>query len=284
MMAPEHYEAAEAATARHSSAVAGASSHGADEPEAREPLRWPHTSRRHQERLQQPLPLVTDSSESEQLEIEGEDVRRVEGGRREYDQQVAAEESPPSDADPSSAPASNLAVHEQPAEDAPPAATPISEAEFTLRASKMFVVGAAGPTDSMIVPRATIIQKEDVGVAMKIVRSYIKQHGIKALSQSYGNFDQVVGQGWLLGDAAGIPLMDRADAHKVGLRARDVAVALAREQLNVRKAASRAISKLAADDPVRKQLKEQAADAEAAPMKCFHTQGEKRSQISIFDP
>ena len=47
----------------------------------------------------------------------------------------------------------------------------------------------------------------------------------KALSSAFhGNFDpRVVAVGWLLGDVVGAPLLSRAHAHAVGIRARRVA-------------------------------------------------------------
>ena len=46
---------------------------------------------------------------------------------------------------------------------------------------------------------------------------------IDELSKSFGNFDRVVALGWLLGDAIGLPLMERVLAHKLGLAAKYLA-------------------------------------------------------------
>ena len=43
---------------------------------------------------------------------------------------------------------------------------------------------------------------------------------VKALSKSFGNFDRVVAQGWLVADALGLPLLLHKQAHAVGLKVR----------------------------------------------------------------
>ena len=78
------------------------------------------------------------------------------------------------------------------------------------------------------------------------------------------NFDRTVGLGWLIGYAVGLPLVDRKAAHATGLKAaREVGkikAGVRAAQLN----AQRATCKLAADDPQRQQLAEDAVEAEAA--------------------
>ena len=93
----------------------------------------------------------------------------------------------------------------------------------------------------------------------------LKKADVEALSDSFGNFDRTVGLGWLIGDAVGRPLMDRKAAHAAGLKAARAAGNI--NQLEVRAArlqSQRAAGKLAADDPQRAALAEQAAKAEAA--------------------
>ena len=94
------------------------------------------------------------------------------------------------------------------------------------------------------------------------MRSPSDQHG-KALSKAYGNFDRVVGLGWLVTDALGYPLVARDAAYTVGLKLRKLPGELKADLLAARKVASRAISKLAADDPKRQKLKQAADDEEA---------------------
>jgi len=87
---------------------------------------------------------------------------------------------------------------------------------------------------------------------------------IQALSTAFGNFDRTVGLGWLIGYAVGLPLMDRKAAHATGLKA---AREVGKIKAGVRAAqlkAQRATCKLAADDPQRQQLAEDAVEAGAA--------------------
>ena len=62
---------------------------------------------------------------------------------------------------------------------------------------------------------------------------------VSALSKSFGNFDRVVAAGWLLGDALGLPLMERADALAVGLKAKYEAGKLDKKEAYWKKAVSR---------------------------------------------
>lgn len=48
----------------------------------------------------------------------------------------------------------------------------------------------------------------------------LKKADIDVLSKAYGNFDRVVGLGWLLADAVGLPVLERSDAYAVGIKRR----------------------------------------------------------------
>ena len=91
---------------------------------------------------------------------------------------------------------------------APPVQTQPS-AGMAERAPKMFVVGAAAPQASDI----GVVATEPTGAMAKeahaVAHAWSKEE-IYAFSRSFGNFDRVVAQGWLIGDALGIvPLMSR---------------------------------------------------------------------------
>ena len=115
MMAPEQYKAVAEATAHRSSAAAGASSHSAEEPEARAPLRWPFTSRRQQERALQrraaanELPTCSASESEEVSDNEG----LQSDGWRERDQTEHLNSSDEEGLPPAPAPAQQPAVQEQ---------------------------------------------------------------------------------------------------------------------------------------------------------------------------
>ena len=74
------------------------------------------------------------------------------------------------------------------------------------------------------------------------------------LSKAYGNFDRVVGLGWLLADAVGLPVLEQSDAYAVGIKARREAGDIQAAEATTKKELSRAKSKLAATDPARLQL------------------------------
>ena len=100
-------------------------------------------------------------------------------------------------------------------------------------------------------------------LAWKAANNLCDKHG-KALSSAFGNFDRVVALGWLLGDAAGAPLLTRTHAHAVGIKARRVAGETTAELALVKRSAQRAASKLEADNPRRQELAAEAKEAEAS--------------------
>ena len=123
---------------------------------------------------------------------------------------------------------------------APPVQTQPS-AGMAERAPKMFVVGAAAPQASDI----GVVATEPTGAMAKeahaVAHAWSKEE-IYAFSRSFGNFDRVVAQGWLIGDALGIvPPMSREYAHRVGLKAgkevKSIKDDVAADKTRVRKAA-----------------------------------------------
>ena len=102
-----------------------------------------------------------------------------------------------------------------------PAAAAQSEAiSMEERASRMFVVGSAAPMASQATRAASKATKQLVSDAHSVVYGWTKHH-ITALSQCFGNFDRVVGLGWLVSDALGSALVTRADAYLIGLQCRN---------------------------------------------------------------
>jgi hypothetical protein len=144
--------------------------------------------------------------------------------------------------------------------DAPPAT--LTASMMAERASAMFSLDATGPAASGMPKVAEKATMELVSLAFGAVGKLCDQHG-KALSKAFGNFDRVVGLGWLVTDALGCPRVHKVTAYTVGLKLRKLPSELKADQLTARKVASRAISKLAADDPKRQELKQVAADEEA---------------------
>lgn len=113
-MAPEQYKAVAEATARRSSAAAGASSHSAEEPEeARAPLRWPFTSRRQQERALQRRAAANESPSASESEEVSDNEGLQSDGWRERDQTEHLNSSDEEGLPPAPAPAQQPAVQEQ---------------------------------------------------------------------------------------------------------------------------------------------------------------------------
>jgi hypothetical protein len=92
------------------------------------------------------------------------------------------------------------------------------EVEVMERTPMMFAVDAKAPKAS---GRRGIMAKptdELVYLAWKAVRALCAT-ARKELSDAYGNFDQLVGLGWLIGDLLFGRLIDKADAFKIGRKA-----------------------------------------------------------------
>ena len=120
----------------------------------------------------------------------------------------------------------------------------------------MFVVGAAGVQPSGLAPLARKATNAIVKLATEHING-LSDADIAALSNSYGNFDRLVGLGWLLGDALGSPLMERAAACAVGVKAQRRASKIKSEVRDGKLAIQRILGKLAAEDPQRETLERQ---------------------------
>mmetsp|Transcript_49185 Transcript_49185/g.110601 ORF Transcript_49185/g.110601 Transcript_49185/m.110601 type:complete len:208 (+) Transcript_49185:466-1089(+) len=76
-------------------------------------------------------------------------------------------------------------------------------------------------------------------------RKLLPKERVDALSKSFGNFDRVVGLGWLLGDAVlGAPLLSHKQAYDVGLKARREAGYIEKAEKKLKNDASREKSKM----------------------------------------
>ena len=117
----------------------------------------------------------------------------------------------------------------------------------------MFAVGASGPAASglpRLAPKATKLLVKLAATFMKD----LEKVAVDALSAAYGNFDRLVGLGWLLADAVGMPLLTRETAYAVDLKARREASYIQVAEAAKKEDLGRAKSKLAATDPRRLQL------------------------------
>ena len=126
---------------------------------------------------------------------------------------------------------------------------------------------ARGPTASGMEPLAATASNGLVKAAFDAVKVVCDRDG-RSLSASFGNFDRIVGLGWLVGDALGHALLSREDAFKLGGAASKRATALPSEIADARRAILRPASKLDAADPKRQEL---AAAADAAQVRLLQS-------------
>ena len=145
-------------------------------------------------------------------------------------------------------------------------AAPALEAALTAdllaeRAAKLFVLDATGPAATGMVPVIGGASNLLIRLACKVSDDLCKERR-PALSRAYGNFDKVVALGWLLGDALGLPLMERDNAFEIGSAARKRLLKFESEITSAKKAASRATAK-APDEDARRAIGEAAAETQA---------------------
>ena len=106
----------------------------------------------------------------------------------------------------------------QPSDEADEAVPDITEAALTTRWSEVFVIGESWPKAVGKPLLAKTVTNKLVKLAIEVVKKLLERDG-KALSKSFGNFDQRVALGWLLADARGWPLLEKAHALACGTKA-----------------------------------------------------------------
>eukprot|EP00966_Prymnesium_polylepis_P306880 7091361-Prymnesium_polylepis.1 len=79
----------------------------------------------------------------------------------------------------------------------------------------MFKAADSSPVASGRLPATKIVTKEQLYLAWKAINDVAKDRG-KQLSDSCGNFDQLCGLGWLLGDVMCGRLIDGNHAYRIG--------------------------------------------------------------------
>ena len=265
MMAPEASEAAAPAPALQRTAPPGVSGSGIAAPEGRATLRWPFRTREQQERAQQRAAKAAKSESEPESEMESDNESLQSADGRERNEQVE------SDSGESSQQSSDAVLPGQEPQQNQPgieADAVITAETIPLRASKMFVVGASGIAASGLPRLAPEPTKGIVkyAAAHMEVGGPLKKTDVDALSNSFGNFDRVVGLGWLIADAVRpveSPLLTRKEAHAVGLKAGRAAAQIKLAIRTDKLAIQRQACKLAPDDPARAQLQAEAEAVEA---------------------
>ena len=140
----------------------------------------------------------------------------------------------------------------------------ISAAELRERKDLMFDAVQSEPRASGRKSAAPAASRGVVQTAWELMEA-LSTETVKSLSAAFGNFDRVVGTGWLLADAVlGPPLIERTDAHAIGLKARRDAGKLKADVASARKAPLAAARKLDDTNPQRQLLLDEADKKEAA--------------------
>ena len=240
-----------AATAAATSPDLGCASRSASgTSDARAPLRWPFTSRAQQERaLQRRADAAKRAAESgSSSESDGEE--RNSNGKRETDEEVDTESGASKPSSPTPSQPGQPAAEDEVTDEAEAV---ISKEWVAARFASVFVVGASGPAPSKQKDTVRAVTTRLAKLAWAHVQGLTAAQ-VDVLSKSFGNFDRVVAAGWLLGDALGLPLMERADALAVGLKAKYEAGKLDKKEAYWKKA----VSRLSVADSKRQALEKDA--------------------------
>ena len=129
--------------------------------------------------------------------------------------------------------------------------------EMEGRVDLLFPTAATEPRASGRKPLVSSATKRIMQAAWEVMDA-LPACLIGVLSHSFGNFDRVVGCGWLLADVVDVPPIDRSTAHAVGLKARTQTLKLKTKIYEERKAPLAAARKLEDADPKRQDLLDEA--------------------------
>jgi len=257
---PEAYERWAAAAARTVAAFGASPTRGAEEPEGRVPLRYPFRTREQQERAQQQAAREEESPSESSSEFESEGERGRSSDGRGSDEEVDADSGTSNPASPSAAQPAQTAAQDQPANEA---GSTITADMVAARDAMMFVVGAAAPVASGLPALASTATSLHVKLVWEHVndRRKLSDERVDALSTSFRNFDRRVAAGWLCGDLMrGPALLERDDAHTLGLKIKYEAGKVEAKETKLRRDAKKAAGRLAAADPGRGKLLERAEE------------------------
>ena len=131
------------------------------------------------------------------------------------------------------------------------------------RRNKIFDKRAMGPVASVMDPATNVESYEVILIAKEATDAWSKED-IEELRRAFGNFDRVVGLGWLVGDALGHPLLQKPDALRVGGKAgREVQKFVAQEAKSAL-SLKRQLGRLGAENEERSKLQSAADQAQVA--------------------
>lgn len=249
MMAPDAPEPPSRGPAQQpAAALAQALAAGFGVAHAGVPLRWPDTIRR----ACSPSPRRDSDDESSGEEsdssLEGESSRVQSQIKRGRVEKGDSDGSRVSDASSDAGSECSEEDAEEAAEAPEAAVVDITANQVAERAAEMFVIESSGPKEVREPLLAPTMTKQLVKHALEVANAVCDRDG-KALSRSFGNFDRRVALGWLLADAVGLPLVNRAQAHAIGIKAQREAGYIKDAIKTTRKEALAAARSAGADDP-----------------------------------
>ena len=224
----------------------------------RAPLRWPYRSRAQQERAMRAAAAAAHSETSPESSNASEDDEKREDCRWETIKEDNMESGDSTSSSISRAQPAQLPDQNQVADEAE---CMITKEWVAARFARMFVVGAVGPAASGPDEEIVLtISNKLVALVWAYVGSEksVSKDKIDELSKSFGNFDRVVALGWLLGDAIGLPLMERVLAHKLGLAAKYLAGKTEKTNEKTTRDAKRAAGRAGVEDAMRRKLIDEA--------------------------
>ena len=109
----------------------------------------------------------------------------------------------------------------------------VPKAAIVARFSAVFSKAGSWPTEVRKPLLAPMVTHQILKDTIEVCDEQCDSDGL-ALSQAFGNFDRRVAVSWLLADAAGKPLLERPQAHALGLKAQHAHAPRRRKGFNPR--------------------------------------------------
>ena len=218
MMAPDAPEPQPPRLAAPQAGHGSAQASGAGPVSSRATLRWPHAKRPEPLRSPEPTSPSSESSANGDSDDESEDDRgHGFRGRGHGEKNHSGEGSASDEVSPAGQPSPELGGSED-REQPEAVAEPVQKAALAARAAAVFDTTAGSPTEVRKPLMASMVTNAVVQDAIQVCDDLCDRDG-PALSQAFGHFDRRVALGWLLADVAGMPLLQRTQAHALGIKA-----------------------------------------------------------------
>ena len=256
-MAPKGRKAAKAALpAMAPVATSSSEHHGRDsaQPDDRSPRGMPLGTQEqpHQEMRCAAVAAAQDSNGDD------EDSRSNVNGGRENEEEVGGDSETSTPASPLPLQGDLPGVQDHASDEPDESDNQITAEVIGARDALMFVVDAAGPRASGLGALAASASNEMISLVWTHAQKIPKAR-MGVLSRSFGNFDMVVAAGWLFGDLVrGAPILERSQAHTIGLKIKYEAGKVDNNVTKIRLEARRAAGRAGVAEAARQELIEDA--------------------------